>query len=299
MQALTRTTAQAIEDRKTHNAILKTLKNSDAKFESRAASDEERRRARTGMRLHRATKRIARGRGQRKAKSRKNRPAGAAKPSAKTTNDATESRHIPCNGCGRRKTKCTCFTKGRGLQITQSRKSKLVQPIPARVKKSRIQYWQDTGDMPAYMEQIGWKTTMRYSWLFPIAFTWRHFSNEHLWSALQKTGVVLENQPPNFTLMEKVLRSFQAANVSYHGGIFYSGSALKSYRWSNVGKWTKCKANQDFISREILALRIVWHVAASMKETYDSLHRNPTRQCWKACTEQFLSELHQHTKAGL
>ena len=69
MQALTRTTAQAIEDRKTHNAILKTLKNSDAKFESRAASDEERRRARTAVRLHRATKRTARGRGQRKAKS--------------------------------------------------------------------------------------------------------------------------------------------------------------------------------------------------------------------------------------
>ena len=40
----------------------------------------------------------------------------------------------------------------------------------------------------------------------------------------------------------------------------------------------------------------MWHVAASMKQTYDNLQRNPTRQCWNACTEQFLSELHKHTK---
>ena len=157
---------------------------------------------RTAVRMHRSTKS----------------PTGVAKPSAakpsaasKKTRDAkiitNASRHIQCNNCGRRKAKCGCFTKGRGLEITQGFKRKLFQPIPRRIEKSRIQTWRDTGDMPAYMQQIGWKATMRYSWLFPIAFTWWHFSNKHLWEALQKNGAVLQNRLPDFAVMEKVLRA--------------------------------------------------------------------------------------------
>ena len=57
-----------------------------------------------------------------------------------------------------------------------------------------------------------------------------------------------------------------------------------------------CKANQEFISQEILALKIMWHVAIDMKQDYDNLQKDPTQQCWKACTESFLSKLHQHTR---
>ena len=98
---------------------------------------------------------------------------------------------------------------------------------------------------------------MRYSWLFPIALTWRHFSNKHLWEALQKNGAMLQNRLPDFAVMEKVLQAFTVKNVPCHDGIFYSGMSLKKYRWRNVDKWRKCKANQDFISREILALKIM------------------------------------------
>ena len=71
--------------------------------------------------------------------------------------------------------------------------------------------------------------------------------------------------------------------------------SLKKYRWHNVDKWRKCKANQDFISREILALKIMWHVAKGMKQNYNNLPKDPTRQCWKACKQRLLSKLHQHT----
>ena len=37
--------------------------------------------------------------------------------------------------------------------------------------------------MLGYTRQIGWEDSMRYSWLFPIAFIWRHFSNEEVWTA--------------------------------------------------------------------------------------------------------------------
>ena len=71
---------------------------------------------------------------------------------------------------------------------------------------------------------------------------------------------------------------------------FRFGSAAKP------AKWRTCKANNDFIAKEILALRLMWHVVQCRKEAYDSLQRSPCRQCWTACTEEFLTELRQHTK---
>jgi len=149
------------------------------------------------------------------------------------------------------------------------------------------------------MRQIGWSASMRYSWLFPIAFMWRHFSNEQFWSALQKLGAVKENQQPNFSLVEKVMRSFAGAGVSCHGGVFYSGSALTAYRCGNAAKlaqWRECKADEDFIAREIISLKVMWYVAGKFKQSYDTLQKQPSRQCWKACTEEFLAALQQHTK---
>ena len=64
----------------------------------------------------------------------------------------------------------------------------------------------------------------------------------------------------------------------------------------SVDKWRKREAAQDFISREILAMKILWHVAKDITQGYDNLQKDPTRQCWKACTEGFLKELQQHTK---
>ena len=286
---------QAIADRRRHVALLKTLKNPHKKFESRSVVDEERRRIRIAVRRHRAGKK------KRLANLRPGKTlTGAAKPSnAKKPHAASQtqgSRHLPCYTCGLRQAKCNCFSKGRGLEITRGFKRKLFQSIPQRVKKSRIQTWHDTGDMSAYKQQIGWNDTMRYWWLFATAFTWRHFSNSHVWTALEKNKAVLQNQLPDFAAMEKVLRAFKAGNVSYHGGLFYSGSSMKRYRWCNTDKWIKCKANQDFITREILALKIVWRVAQDMRQDYDNLQKNPTRQYWKICTENFLSEIGKRTR---
>ena len=224
--------APALADRRKYNATLKTFQNPGAKFESHTKDDHERRRVRAAVKKHRSTKRPTGA-----AKLSASKKARAAKRCSKKARDAETitkaSRHIPCNSCGRRKAKCGCFTKGRGLEITQGFKRKLFQPIPQRVEKSRIQTWRDTGDMPAYMQQIGWKTTMRYRWLFPAAFTWRHFSNKHLWEALQKNGAVLQNQLPEFAVMENLMRAFKTDKVPYHCGTFYSASSLRKYRWCN------------------------------------------------------------------
>ena len=96
--------------------------------------------------------------------------------------------------------------------------------------------------------------------------------------------------------MEKVMRAFKVDKVPYHGGTFYSASSLKKYRWCNVGKWSECKADQDFISREILASKIMWHVTEDMKQYFDNLQEDPTRQLWKACIENFQSKLQEHTR---
>ena len=291
-----RAIAQAIDGRKQRNATLKASKNPLAKFESRAAADDERRRVRDAVRKHRAAKRAAAKLCRKKRSVAK--PTRRKRPNTRSAAKPT-SRHIPVNCCGRRKNNCICFAHSRGLEISRSFKRKQFQPIPAQVRSSRIQTWRDTSDMPAYMRQIGWNASMRYSWLFPIAFMCRHFANEQFWGALQDIGAVLQNQKPDFILMEKVMRAFQAKKVSYHGGLFFSACVLKEYRFGSAEKpeeWQICDASHDFVTREILALKVMWHVASSVQRHYDSLQRNPTRQCWKACTENFLATLREHTK---
>jgi len=325
--------ATAADARKLKIARLKahciSTNHPHAKFESREASDQERRRAREGMRKLRAKKRRAAAKpcwkdsrvakpGQRRKNSSAAKPAvkrhvaakpcrkdsAAAKPGQRRSNSsaakpaAKRQKHINRHCCGRRPENCKCFTEGRGLKIANSFKRNIFKPIPDRVAKSRIQTWRDTGDMPGYMRQIGWNASMRYSWLFPIAFMWRHFSNEEFWAGLKKMGAVLQNQTPDFARIEKAMRAFQAKQISYHGGLFYSGRALRWYRFGSAAKpaeWKKCEDNRDFISNEILALKIMWHVARTFKQSYDSLQRQPSRQCWKACTQDFLAQLHEHT----
>ena len=279
----------AIEARKQKNAKRKAYSrssgNAHARFQSFEAADLERKRARLGMRKLRSKRSHASAQPARKQCS-------AAKPATK------RQRHIPRNCCGRRPENCKCFKHGRGLEIAKSNKRRKITSIAERVTKSPIQTWRDTGDMPGYMRQIGWNTSMRYSWLFPIAFMWRHFSNEEFWGGLMKIGAVLQNQPPDFGLIEKTMRCFQAEKVSYHGGVFYSGRALTRYRYGSAAKpakWQECTDIQDFISKEILALEVMWHVAASLKHSFDSLQSQPSRQLWKACTQGFLSQLHEHT----
>ena len=279
----------AIEARKQkiakRKAYSRSSGNAHARFQSFEAADLERKRARLGMRKLRSKRSHASAQPARKQCS-------AAKPATK------RQRHIPRNCCGRRPENCKCFKHGRGLEIAKSNKRRKITSIAERVTKSPIQTWRDTGDMPGYMRQIGWNTSMRYSWLFPIAFMWRHFSNEEFWGGLMKIGAVLQNQPPDFGLIEKTMRCFQAEKVSYHGGVFYSGRALTRYRYGSAAKpakWQECTDIQDFISKEILALEVMWHVAASLKHSFDSLQSQPSRQLWKACTQGFLSKLHEHT----
>ena len=69
----------------------------------------------------------------------------------------------------------------------------------------------------------------------------------------------------------------------------------KSTLAAKPSKWQKCDASQDFITKEILALKVMWHVASNFKRDYDSLQRYPTRRCWTKCTKDVLAALHEHT----
>jgi hypothetical protein len=282
--------AKAVECRKKRNDTVKKSNIVDAKYKSLAAEEIARRRARKAMRKARKAKH-----GETTAVKRRN-----AKATAVKRRIGKVSRHIPVNCCGRRNQDCVCFQRNRGLEIANSFQKKVFQPIPAKIQESDIQTWRDTGDMIAYERQITWTSGTRYSWLFPIAFMWRHFSNEQFWKCLQQIGAVRRNSVPNFDLVETAMREFEKNNVSYHGGVFYSGSVLTHYRFCSAAKpatkWQKCCKKQDFIAREILALKIMWQVARTFKTQYVTLQRQPTRQCWKACTQDFLSALRAHTK---
>ena len=162
---------KAIEARKQHLVAEKKYatqrKDAFARWESHTVADEKRRHDR----LTQMKRRLERSPASAMPSRRK---GSAAKPASK------QQRHIPRNCCGRRAENCRCFNEGRGLEIATSFLEAKFKTIPKQVANSRIQYWRDTADMPAYMRQIGWNASMHYSCLFPIAFMWRHFSNEEV-----------------------------------------------------------------------------------------------------------------------
>ena len=108
--------AKAIEARKLQVAGRHSHRhntgNPHARFESHEASDENRRRARLGMRKLRMKKCLAE-----PAKPCKKKRS-AAKPASK------QQRRILRNCCGRRPENCRCFTQGRGLELAKSFKRK-------------------------------------------------------------------------------------------------------------------------------------------------------------------------------
>ena len=143
----------AIADRKKYKEALRAAQYPGAKWESRAATDNERRCARERMRRQRAA-------GRSSANSRQRNPLSAAKP--RQRNAPVASRRMPLHCCGRRRGDCTCFTKARGFNIASSFKRKNFDAIPVKVRASRIQTWLDTADMQAYMRQVGWNSSMQY-----------------------------------------------------------------------------------------------------------------------------------------
>ena len=91
----------------------------------------------------------------------------------------------------------------------------------------------------------------------------------------------------------------QERALSYHGGLFYSGSALMAYRFGNAAKlaeWQKCQADEDFITKESQSLKVMWYVAGTLKQSFVNLQKQPSRQGWTACTQDFLAALCQHTQ---
>ena len=180
-------------------------------------------------------------------------------------------------------------SRARDSKILQEKKVRVYSWASAEVADPNMA--RHTGDMPGYMRQIGWSASMRYSLLFPTAFMWRHFSNEEFWTALQKVGAVKRNEQPNFCLIEKVMRAFAGAGVSCHGGLFYSGSVLTEYRFGDAAKpaqWKKCRADEDFIAREIMSLKVMWHVAGKLKKSFDNLQKEPSRRLGTASDESVM-----------
>ena len=98
-----------------------------------------------------------------------------AQPAKKHKSAHTTNYNMKCYLCGRYKNRCLCFTSGRGKEIAQSFQLKIFNQIPPKVKNSQIQTPQDTKDMTAYLRQMN--HNMKFEFLWPTAFTWRHFSN--------------------------------------------------------------------------------------------------------------------------
>ena len=65
---------------------------------------------------------------------------------------------------------------------------------------------------------------------------------------------------------------------------------------AKLAEWKKCQADEDFRTKEIRSLKAMWYVAGTLKQSFDTLQKQPSRQCWKACTEEFFAALQQHTR---
>ena len=210
---------------------------------------------------------------------------------------AKGSRHVPCYTCGKRRACCKCFTSGLGKDIASLFNRKLFRSMQQRIGQADIQTWKDTGDMSFYHKQIASKGHISYTVLWPLTFCWRMFSNGHLWKALLQAKAVSLRQPPVWSRWRTVLQTFQNEGASWYAGVYYSGNKLTHYRMSTTHSWRCCTAPQmDDIARVLQAMKIVWHVASSMRENLLAFQKKPTREGWQKCTENFLHQIRCRTK---
>ena len=271
------------------------------KFEAQGPVAERRRKSRVFMRGFRAKRAVTK------------KPAG---PRPQTQRQGQRNIGVHC--CGARPENCKCFLDGRGAEIAAAFDHARFDVLAQGIGQSRVFTWLDTDDLTALASQIPWRNEMSFSWLFPVVFTWRHFSNAEFWEGVvargffflkQKcginlinnkkstTGAISLNTPPDFLQFERVLRDFDAKKVTPFGGVFYHGNVLSSFRYSTNDDWqdTDC-FELDPIENCILALKVLWHVASTCKDDFDSLQDLPTRAKWLCCTRDFHVKLQAHTK---
>ena len=218
------------------------------------------------------------------------------RPKGRSKSSTTTSRNISMLCCGRRKEDCKCFASGQGQELVNSFRLRVFNTIPPKVKKSRIQQWQDTHDMPEFKKQVPWQKGMKYWYLFAMAFMWRHFNNEHFWAALIAMKAFKTNCRPNWDKVRKVLCRFKDSHESWFGGLFYSGNVLSKYRFSPDSDWIDCDdSDMSPIDRQMQTMKIVWHTAQGMQKDFVTLQTKPTREAWHRCTEGFLLELKSRT----
>ena len=82
-----------------------------------------------------------------------------------------------------------------------------------------------------------------------------------------ENGAIKHDGPPSWALVRSTLEIFVRHNQPVHGGFLYSGNILRKYRFCTTGIWTDCKtAGLSRIDSEVMALRIMWHVARKCRE---------------------------------
>ena len=259
------------------------------RFEDTTPVAERRRVNRHTMRRLRkaATKSV----GKRRKRVQKAPPSNPKKASALHSLSISKNMPMPC--CGRRKENCRCYDSGTGLALRKACKRSLLGALKRRVHASRIQYWRDTADMPQYARQVKCR---KFEHLLPMAFMWRHYSNAVLWQALMDNRAVHQDSPPSWPRVRITLETFARADAPVHGGFFYSGNVLRKYRYSTNANWIDCThSDLSNVEKEMIALKVMWHVAHNMRGALNSLQRTPTRSGWKTCTETFINALRERT----
>ena len=193
-------------------ALRSRRSNGDSRFEAVDPCAERRRRVRVNKRAQRARARQV---------PSASTAASSTRKRGRTTPPSTapdQDRHIPALCCGRRPTRCTCFTQGRGAEIARSLQKKCLLSVIAGTQTSRLQTWRDTADMPHFAKQV---SAMPLRRLFPIAFAWRHYSNPHFWQALNLAGALPQGRAPAWHVWLLVMRQWQAERHQISGGLFY------------------------------------------------------------------------------
>ena len=157
-----------------------------------------------------------------------------------------------------------------------------------RIGKAEILTYNDTADMPHFLQCFPphRRAPMHYKW--GIAMFWRCFSNPHLWSCLKKCGAIPPAREPRWDRVQEVLTEYETAHAPSHGGLFRT-SMLTGYRTSTCEDFTSVTHHAS-PARETLAYKTMWR--ALPKQELTAFARQPTRATYKNALETFQHRLY-------
>ena len=132
---------------------------------------------------------------QKRAYARSHRNAKAEEASR---SERTGSRHrkYPC--CGKRRVRCTCFSKnGRFAAVASACNKRLLRDFKKRLWKVKLLKVADTKDVSVLVERYEKAMRRNYAWAFFWSIVCRLYNHESTWDAFENRYCTTEGHQPS------------------------------------------------------------------------------------------------------